>query len=86
MVAKEQNYNVKFEMISDEYMVVSIAGPKSREVMAKLTDADVSGESWPFMVQKTIELAGVTAHAFRLSYTGLLVLSLFAKVIGQLSL
>lgn len=69
-VAKKQGYDVTFNNVSDDYAVVSVAGPKSRDVMDKLTDTDVSGEAWQFMTQQDVEVAGVQAHGFRLSYTG----------------
>lgn len=69
-IAKKNDYDVSFKLISDDYMVLSVAGPKSRDVMSKLTDQDVTEAEWPFMTQKDVKLAGVDVHAFRLSYTG----------------
>ena len=69
-IAKQKNFDVSIKMISDDYMVLSVAGPKSRDVMSKLTDTDVSEAEWPFMTQRDVTLAGVDVYAFRLSYTG----------------
>lgn len=69
-IAKKHDFDVTFTNISDDYMVLSVAGPKSRHVMDKLTDTPVTEEAWPFMTQQDVELAGVQVHAFRLSYTG----------------
>ena len=69
-IANRKGFNVSFENISDDYAVLSIAGPRARDVMSKLTDVDVSAAAWPFMHQKHVVLAGVPTQAFRLSYTG----------------
>ena len=47
-----------------------VAGPRSRELLARLTDADVSGEAWPFLQAREIEVARARAWAFRVSFTG----------------
>ncbi|MDH3439972.1 MAG: aminomethyltransferase family protein, partial [Gammaproteobacteria bacterium] len=48
-----------------------IAGPESRSLLAKMTSADVSNESQPFLSGKRINLAGeVQSIALRVSFTG----------------
>ncbi len=49
---------------------LSIAGPKSREVLARLTDEDVSGTAFKFMDFKTMDIGNVPAMINRISYTG----------------
>ena len=49
---------------------LSIAGPKSREVLQRLTDDDVSGEAFKFMDYREMEIATVHAKVNRVTYTG----------------
>jgi 4-methylaminobutanoate oxidase (formaldehyde-forming) len=47
-----------------------VAGPRSRELLARLTDADIDGAAWPFLDAREIEVVRVHAWAFRVSFTG----------------
>jgi len=49
---------------------LSIAGPRSRELLQRLTDDDVSGESFKFMDYREMEVATVRAKVNRVTYTG----------------
>lgn len=49
---------------------LSIAGPKSRELLQRLTDDDVSNESFKFMDYREMEVATVRAKVNRVTYTG----------------
>jgi len=68
--ATEKKFNVGFKNITDETGVLSVAGPLSRNLMAKLTDVNVDNEAWPAMTKQDIMMAGVPVFALRLSYTG----------------
>jgi 4-methylaminobutanoate oxidase (formaldehyde-forming) len=47
-----------------------LAGPRSRELLARLTDADVSADAWAFRDGRSIEVGRVQALALRVSFTG----------------
>lgn len=47
-----------------------VMGPKSREVLGPLTDADLSKDSAPWMSVRRITLAGAEVIALRVSYVG----------------
>ena len=49
---------------------LSIAGPKSRELLQRLTDDDVSGDAFKFMDYREMEVATVQAKVNRVTYTG----------------
>ncbi len=50
---------------------LSVAGPKAREVLARVTDADVSAASFRFLdVRPRMEVGPVTAMVGRISFTG----------------
>ncbi|MCL6282377.1 FAD-dependent oxidoreductase [Ruegeria sp. 2012CJ41-6] len=48
----------------------NVAGPKAREMLQRLTNADLSNDAFRFMRSATIEVAGVTCLAIRVSFTG----------------
>jgi dimethylglycine dehydrogenase len=49
---------------------LSLAGPRSRELLQRLTDDDVSGEAFRFMDYREMEVATVRAKVNRITYTG----------------
>ncbi len=48
----------------------NVAGPKSREILQRLTNADLSNDAFPFMRSARIQLAGIDLLALRVSFTG----------------
>ncbi len=65
--------DVAIASISEQWAQIAIAGPRSREVLARVVDAgvDVSNEGLPFMgaVEGHVT-GGVKARLFRLSFSG----------------
>ena len=47
-----------------------LAGPRSRELLARLTDEDVTGDAWPFMRGRRIEIGRAEGWVLRVSFTG----------------
>ena len=64
------NYDVQIKNITDHVACLGIAGPRSREVLSKLTSSDLSDEAFPYLAFKTIELCGLSVQACRFSFTG----------------
>ncbi|MCP3977056.1 MAG: FAD-dependent oxidoreductase [bacterium] len=56
--------------VTEQYAALAVAGPRSREVLATLTDADLSNERFPWLTAAEIEVAGVPCRAIRVSYVG----------------
>jgi 4-methylaminobutanoate oxidase (formaldehyde-forming) len=56
--------------VTSGWATLHVAGPRSRELMTRLTDADVSAAAWPFLEGREIEVARVQALALRVSFTG----------------
>lgn len=51
--------------------VLSVTGPLAREVMARLTDADLGNDAFPWLSARQITVAGVEGvRALRVSFTG----------------
>jgi len=48
----------------------NVAGPKSRELLQSLSNADLSNDAWKFMRSGLITIAGIDCTALRVSFTG----------------
>jgi len=59
-----------FESRTEAMCGFNVAGPKSREMLQRLTNASLDGADWGFMRSAWIELAGVRCLALRVSFTG----------------
>ncbi len=64
----------------------SIAGPKSRDLLAKLTGEDVSTEAFPFMSFRRMDLGMVPCLVGRITYTGDLGYEIWVRADYQLAL
>ncbi|MDN3519863.1 sarcosine oxidase subunit alpha family protein [Aquisalimonas lutea] len=63
--------DVCFTSITDQWATVTVTGPESRNVVAKLCDdIDFSREAFPFMAWREGTVAGALARVFRISFTG----------------
>ncbi len=62
--------NVTVENITDEWGVLVLAGPKSREVLSQLTDADLGNASFRWLTGKEISVANIALRALRVNYVG----------------
>lgn len=57
--------------VTDQWATISIAGPRSRELLSELTDdIDLAPEAFAFMEFREGQVAGVDARVFRISFTG----------------
>ncbi|MAS06556.1 MAG: FAD-dependent oxidoreductase [Ahrensia sp.] len=62
--------DAKLTDITEDWGTLSLMGPKARDVLAQVTSADVSHESFPFGHVREIEIAGHTVRALRVTYVG----------------
>jgi dimethylglycine dehydrogenase len=62
--------SVRLNAITTRFGVLVLAGPNSRKVLQKLTDADLSNEAFPWLSVKEISVGHVTAHALRVNFVG----------------
>lgn len=75
-----------FESRTDAMCGFNVAGPKSRALLNRLTNANLSTEAFPFMRSQRIEIAGVPVIALRVSFTGDLGWELHCEQTDQLKL
>ncbi|MGL4295631.1 MAG: GcvT family protein [Aestuariivirga sp.] len=62
--------SVRLNAITTRLGVLVLAGPNSRKVLQKLTDADLSNEAFPWLSGKEISVGTTTAHALRVNFVG----------------
>jgi sarcosine oxidase subunit alpha len=56
--------------VTDQWATFALPGPRSRAVLARVTDLDVSNEAFPFMTWHDTTVAGVPARVCRISFSG----------------
>jgi sarcosine oxidase subunit alpha len=49
---------------------MNLAGPRAREVLARLSDADVTADAFPYLAQREIAVAGVPCRVLRVGFVG----------------
>ncbi len=56
--------------VTSAYAVFGVMGPRSRELLARLTDADLSDAGFPFGTSQVLSLGYATVRATRITYVG----------------
>jgi 4-methylaminobutanoate oxidase (formaldehyde-forming) len=56
--------------VTEQYGTLSLFGPRARDVLAALTDADISNAAFPFGHVREIAVAGKPVRALRVTYVG----------------
>ena len=62
--------SVRFERLTTAMGVLVLAGPKSREVLQKLTRSDLSNEAFPWLTGQTISIGAAKVEALRVNFIG----------------
>ena len=63
--------DVRLASVTDQWAQITVAGPASRDVLARIVDADLSEEAMPFMAAREVRLcSGLAARLFRISFSG----------------
>ena len=63
--------DVRLTTVTDHWATAAIVGPKSRNVVGALCpDLDLSNERFPFMSVQSVEIGGVVARIYRISFSG----------------
>jgi heterotetrameric sarcosine oxidase gamma subunit len=56
--------------VTSGYAVLGVMGPRSRELLSRLTSADLADEAFPFGTSREIDLGYATVRATRITYVG----------------
>jgi dimethylglycine dehydrogenase len=62
--------DVRVEDITDDWGTLVVAGPRSRDTLAKITAVDLTSENFRWLSAQVIELAGIEVRALRVNYVG----------------
>ncbi len=79
-ISKHLSNEVEFTDVTDDIACLGVFGPKSKELISRLTKDDLSNESLKFGRGKTIKVKDKEIWAQRLSYVGELGLELYIKM------
>ncbi|WP_414831656.1 GcvT family protein [Afifella sp. YEN Y35] len=61
---------VRLRPITTQMGVLVVAGPRSRELLQKLTDADLSNAAFPWLSGRFVNIGIAQAHALRVNFVG----------------
>ena len=64
------HFRVFCTSVTEQWAVIALAGPKSREILAALTDISLAADDFPFMSLREGKVAGVLARVCRISFSG----------------
>ncbi len=78
--------DVQVENISDRSTGFQIAGPRARDLLAKVTREDVSAEGFRFLDVKRVSIGMMNATVQRVSYTGDLGFEIYVDAMDQRAL
>ncbi|TPL63814.1 FAD-dependent oxidoreductase [Mesorhizobium sp. B2-4-1] len=56
--------------VTSSYAVLALMGPRSRDLLGKLSSADLSNAGFPFATIREIDIGYATAYANRMTYVG----------------
>ena len=62
--------SVRLENLTNQLGVLVVAGPKSRELLSRVTDADLSGAAFPWLQGRWIDVGLAPCLALRVNYVG----------------
>jgi dimethylglycine dehydrogenase len=68
--ARPRDGSVYLQKITGQLGVLVLAGPRSRDVLQKLTDTDLSSKAFPWLSGQRISVGAAPVNALRVNYVG----------------
>ena len=68
--AKRPPEDVSIDDVTDRFGCLVLSGPRSRDILGRLTNADLGNGAFPWLTAREIEAGGVKSRALRVSYAG----------------
>ncbi len=65
-----RGHEVTITDVTDEWAMLGLMGPRSRDVLASLTDSALDNDAFPFGTAQTISVTGIDVFAIRMTYVG----------------
>jgi 4-methylaminobutanoate oxidase (formaldehyde-forming) len=78
-ILKHLSKDLEFKDVTDELICLGVFGPKSRDLLSKITNENLSNENFKFGTSKNINLASTNVWVQRLSYVGELGYEIYIK-------
>jgi 4-methylaminobutanoate oxidase (formaldehyde-forming) len=69
-ILKHLSKDLEFKDVTDDIICLGIFGPKSRDLLSKITEEDITNENFKFGTSKNIKLDSINIWVQRLSYVG----------------
>lgn len=69
-VAKHLPPSVQIRDVTNALAVINICGPRSRDILQAVTDADISNAALPFLAARPLDVGNATLLAVRIGYVG----------------
>ncbi len=69
-ILKYLSPDVEFKDVTDDIICLGVFGPKSRDLLSKLTNEDLSNENFKFGTSKYLKIGSINIWTQRLSYVG----------------
>ncbi len=67
---RKSDERVRIDNVSDDYAALALQGPRSREVLERVTPAPLDNAAFRWLRAQTIPVAGAKVRALRMSYAG----------------
>lgn len=65
-----EGLDATLKVVTADWSVLSLMGPRARDILAKVTKADLSNAAFPFATMQTLDIAGCPVRALRVTYVG----------------
>ena len=84
--SRREDEKVTITDLTDDHSALIVAGPRSRDLLEKLTTTDLGNEAFPWLTGREIDVAGVRVRALRVNYVGELGWELHVPMAGVVAL
>jgi dimethylglycine dehydrogenase len=64
------DHSVRLDKVTTQYGVLVLAGPRSRDVLAKVADIDVSDKAFPWLTARPLSIGAAGLLALRVNFVG----------------
>ena len=78
--------SVTIDNVTTRYGVLAVIGPRARDIMAKVTEADLSNEAFPYLSARDIHVGVSPVRALRINFAGELGWELHHEMVHQRSI
>ena len=75
--------SVRIDNVTNQYGVLAVVGPRSRELLSTLTETDLSSAQFPYLSCQAIRVGGAPVRALRVNFVGELGWELHHELVYQ---